>query len=107
MTDEELYGKDGVRFPGFRGTWYRVDREEIDGVVFELYESEIWGDEAAGIIATEDGQLVHPEAWNGLEDLHESLGVDIWVENGKVRVDPELWKLWGLKEDNRPKGGES
>ena len=105
MTDEELYGKDGIRFPGFRGTWYRVDREEIDGVTFELFESEVWGDEAAGIIATEDGKVVHPEAWNGLEDLNEAMdGGDVKIIDCKVWVDPELWALWGMKEADRPKG---
>ena len=84
---EELYSKGKIRFPGLRGTWYRVDREVIQGVMFEAYESEVWGDEAAWVIATEDGQVVIPEAWNGLGDLHE------WLDNGDVVIhhDGTVW----------------
>lgn len=105
MNSGEMYRKDGIRFPGFRGAWYRFDAETIGGVVFEAYESEVWGDEVSAIIATEDGRVVHPDAWNGLADLHEAIdGGDVNVENGKVWVDPELWALWGMNEADRPNG---
>lgn len=105
MNSGEMCKKDGIRFPGFRGTWYRFDSETIGGVTFEAYESEVWGDEVSDIIATEDGHVVHPDAWNGLADLHEAIdGGDVKVENGKVWVDPELWALWGMNEADRPKG---
>ena len=105
--NEETYKKDGIRFPGFRGTWYRVNSVVIGEVTFELFESEIWGDDAAGIIATEDGRVVCPEAWNGFGDLDEAIdNGDVTVSDGKVWVDPELWALWGMKEELRPKGVE-
>lgn len=105
MNSGEMCKKDGIRFPGFRGAWYRFDAETIGGVVFEAYESEVWGDEAAGIIATEDGKVVYPETWNGFLELEEAMdGDDIKIINGKVWVDPDLWALWGMNEADRPNG---
>ncbi len=42
---------DAQKFKGRRGTWYMIDMDYIHGSRYYLYESEIWGDDAAPMAA--------------------------------------------------------
>lgn len=75
---------DHIRVAGHVGTWYVIDEGRFvwiedtpSGGVKEthahlfLLEHERYGDEAAGVIVDEDGNLVLEDVWNGFDDLEE------------------------------------
>jgi len=76
---------DHIRVAGHVGTWYVIDEghfvwiedtpsggvKEIHAHLF-LLEHERYGDEAAGVIVDEDGNLVLEDVWNGFDDLEEA-----------------------------------
>lgn len=44
---------ENIKIKGHTGTWYEIDRRTLYGKTFYLMESEIYGDEAPGIIIDE------------------------------------------------------
>lgn len=75
---------DHIEVEGHIGTWYVINEgifeltpdtergpETIRARLF-LLEHEEYGDEAAGVIVTEDGKLVLDDVWNGFDDLEDA-----------------------------------
>lgn len=73
---------DHIRIAGHVGTWYIIDEgdfaltpDSIDGNPITIWahlfllEHEEYGDEAAHLIVTEDGEVALDDAWNGFDDL--------------------------------------
>ena len=58
---------DCIRVTGHRGTWYVIDRQEIEGKLLFLVESEVWGDEVPCLILDVAGELVLEDVYNGLQ----------------------------------------
>lgn len=61
---------DGQRFKGRRGTWYMIDMDYVHGSRYYLYESEIWGDEAAALVVNAEGRVMC-ETFDGLHTAVE------------------------------------
>ncbi|MEO2202255.1 hypothetical protein ABGV42_00680 [Paenibacillus pabuli] len=59
----------GIAINGHVGTWYVIDRSNYRGVKVFLLESEVYGEDAAHIIVTADGQIVAEDVYNGFLDL--------------------------------------
>ena len=55
------------------GTWYPIDRAEIDGKTYFLLEHEEYGDEAANIIVDEKGILYAQDVYDGFSEEIEDL----------------------------------
>ena len=62
---------DEIIVDGYKGTWYVIDSQIIDGKNYFLLESENYGDEAAGIIIDENRNVIMDDVWNGFLDYHE------------------------------------
>ena len=78
--------KSGTIFQGHKGTWYKIEEANFRGRFYELWESEIYGDEANHLI-TEDGELIIEDSFSGLAvDLGDYLDVD-YEEIARVVVD--------------------
>lgn len=60
--------QDNVKLTGLKGTWYSVGEKFINGELFTIWESEIWGDEAPHSITNEKGLVVFTEEHNWFED---------------------------------------
>ena len=52
---------------GHEGTWHTVDEREYAGEKFFLMEHDEYGSDVAGIIVSEQGQLVAEDLWNGYD----------------------------------------
>lgn len=50
--------KEGQRFKGHIGTWYLIDSAYVQGQKWFMYESEIYGDEAAHIVINRRGDVM-------------------------------------------------
>lgn len=59
----------GITIDGHVGTWYVIDRSTYKGVKVFLLESEVYGEDAAHIIVTAEGQIVAEDVYNGFSDL--------------------------------------
>ena len=67
--------KENIKIEGYRGTWYIVGEEVIQGVkVYEL-ESEVWGDEAAHLIVNEAMEVLLDEVYNSFDDYKYHLDI--------------------------------
>ena len=64
---------DEVRFKGYKGRWYVIDKTTWRGKRYYLFESTIWGDEAPAIITDETGKVLLDDVYNGFDDLKEAL----------------------------------
>lgn len=63
----------GIVVAGYIGTWYVIDSAEFNGKKVFLLESEIFGDEAAGIIVDDKRRVIAENVWNGLKYELEQL----------------------------------
>lgn len=62
---------EGIKIPGYKGTWYVIDHSYYSGRPCFLLESEVWGDEAAGIIVDIYGNVILDDVYNGFSDLDD------------------------------------
>lgn len=69
-----------IQVDGHEGTWYAIDSETINGVDYFLLEHEKYGDEAAGVIVNDKGQVVCEDIWNGFDEMAEVLPECMTVE---------------------------
>lgn len=60
--------KDGMRFEGYRGSWYQIDERIIAGDRIILWESEQYGDEIPHMISDSRGNILLSEAYE-LSDI--------------------------------------
>lgn len=66
-----MNGKDGIKIPGYIGTWYVIDESVWNGRKVFLLEHEEYGDETEHLIVDDDMDLVLDDVWNGFSDLEE------------------------------------
>lgn len=59
---------DKLSVEGHFGTWHTIDSADFYGRKIFLMEHDFYGDDAAGIAVTEDGELVAEDLWNGLDE---------------------------------------
>lgn len=64
---------DAQKFKGRRGTWYMIDMDYIHGSRYYLYESEIWGDDAAHLVINDEGRVM----CETFDDLHTAVEEDL------------------------------
>ena len=64
---------EGIIIEGHIGSWYVIDAENVDGARLYLLEHETYGDEAAGLIVDENGNIILEDVWNGFDDLWENI----------------------------------
>lgn len=57
----------GYEAEGHNGTWHTVDKKEYAGEKFFLMEHDEFGSDVAGIIVSEQGQLIAEDLWNGYD----------------------------------------
>ena len=73
----KLNKADGIRIPGYRGTFYIVESAYYgkpwdppeEWKKAHLLESEVWGDMANGLIVDDYCKVLCDDVWNGWEDL--------------------------------------
>lgn len=63
--------KENITIKGHVGTWYVIDEDIYSGNKYYLLESEIYGEDAAGIITDADFNIILEDVYNGFEDLQE------------------------------------
>jgi hypothetical protein len=73
----------GIEIAGHEGTWYIIDEgdfqitPDVDGkpetltAHLFLLESELYGEDAAGLIVNDEKQIVMEDVWNGFDDLED------------------------------------
>ena len=78
------WNSDGIEIAGHEGTWYVIDEgdfqitPDVDGkpetltAHLFLLESELYGEDAAGLIVTDEKQIVMEDVWNGFDDLEDA-----------------------------------
>lgn len=49
------YGLENIKIPGYRGTWYEIDKKEVNGKTYYLLEHEYYGDETAHLFVEKVG----------------------------------------------------
>ena len=49
------YGLENIKIPGYRGTWYEIDKKEVKGKTYYLLEHEYYGDETAHLFVEKVG----------------------------------------------------
>lgn len=59
---------DHIAVEGHVGTWYVVDKTEVNDEKFFLLEHEEYGDEAACVAVNEHGKLVAEDLWNSFDE---------------------------------------
>lgn len=64
---------DRIIVKGHVGTWYTIETQITDGILYLLLEHEAYGDETACVIIDIDGNLILEDVWNGFDDLDEYL----------------------------------
>lgn len=74
MAKKEL---ENIKIKGHTGTWYEIDRRTLYGKTFYLMESEIYGDEAPGIIIDEAHEPVIEDVFDGFD--HETVSTLDWT----------------------------
>ena len=77
---------------GHAGTWHTVDEREYAGEKFFLMEHDEYGSDVAGIIVSEQGQLVAEDLWNGY-DAGALEAISEYLQEKGISVDglmPEL-----------------
>lgn len=74
MAKKEL---ENIKIKGHTGTWYEIDRRTLYGKTFYLMESEIYGDEAPGIIIDEAHEPVIEDVFDGFD--HETVSTLDWI----------------------------
>ena len=57
----------GYEAEGHNGTWHTVAEKEYAGEKFFLMEHDEFGSDVAGIVVSENGQLVAEDLWNGFD----------------------------------------
>lgn len=74
----------GIEIAGHEGTWYIIDEgdfqitPDVDGkpetltAHLFLLESELYGEDAAGLIVNDEKQIVMEDVWNGFDDLEDA-----------------------------------
>lgn len=77
------WNSDGIEIAGHEGTWYVIDEgdfqitPDVDGkpetltAHLFLLESELYGEDAAGLIVNDEKQIVMEDVWNGFDDLED------------------------------------
>ena len=70
-----------IKIEGHIGTWYAIDSTQMEGKDYFLLEHEDYGDEAACLIVTQQGEVVLDDVWNGFGDLEEHFAATITPEN--------------------------
>lgn len=107
---EEPKPKDNIRIEGYRGSWYVIDKRNMDiirdGKIKKsdcyLLEHEEYGDEATPLIVDKDLNVLHDSAFDGFDDLEydiESEAYDLGLElkkEEKPKEDP--FKDWTDQE---------
>jgi hypothetical protein len=68
---------ENIKIKGHTGTWYEIDRRTLYGKTFYLMESEIYGDEAPGIIIDEAHEPVIEDVFDGFD--HETVSTLDWT----------------------------
>lgn len=75
---------DNIKIDGHEGTWYIIDEgdfqitPDVDGkpetltAHLFLLESELYGEDAAGLIVNDEKQIVMEDVWNGFDDLEDA-----------------------------------
>ena len=78
------WNSDGIEIAGHKGTWYVIDEgdfqitPDVDGkpetltAHLFLLESELYGEDAAGLIVNDEKQIVMEDVWNGFDDLEDA-----------------------------------
>ena len=78
------WNSDGIEIAGHEGTWYVIDEgdfqitPDVDGkpetltAHLFLLESELYGEDAAGLIVNDEKQIVMEDVWNGFDDLEDA-----------------------------------
>ena len=70
-----------IKVEGHIGAWYAIDSTQMEGKDYFLLEHEDYGDEAACLIVTPQGEVVLDDVWNGFGDLEEHFATTITSEN--------------------------
>ena len=83
-----------VEIDGYEGTWYEIDKLEVNGKMYYLLESEIWGDEANGLVITKDQTEVYPTH----DDIETTL-IDLNILNEALKENTD----YRLAAPNRAK----
>ena len=63
-------GLKNIKIPGYRGTWYEIDKKEANGNTYYLLEHEYYGDETAHLFVKE------VSAFKVLDDESYDLSID-------------------------------
>ena len=64
--------KDGIKVFGYTGTWHVIDEAEYaGGKKLYLLEHNTYGEETAGVIIDDAGNIVMDGVWNGFRDYEE------------------------------------
>lgn len=72
-SDKNQWDIYGIIVEGHVGTWYVIDTQITDGVLYLLLEHEWYGDEAPCVIIDIDGNVILEDVYNGFDDLDEYL----------------------------------
>lgn len=70
--------QEGIKVKGHIGTWYVVDTHIFRGEYCYELEHEEYGSDAAHIIISADGTVLHDDVWNGYLDLEEKYSKEIY-----------------------------
>lgn len=65
------YGLENIKIPGYRGTWYEIDKEVVKGKTYMLLEHEEYGDEAAHLFVEKVGS-----SFKVLDDESYDMSID-------------------------------
>ena len=88
---------------GHEGTWHTVDEREYAGEKFFLMEHDEYGSDVAGIIVSEQGQLVAEDLWNGY-DAGALEAISEYLQEKEISVEEvqEEQMQWIQLEKNCP-----
>ena len=69
----EINKREGIKVPGYKGTWYVIDETVRDGQTLYLLEHETYGDTKASVIVDSDFEVILEDVWNGFVDYDEAM----------------------------------
>lgn len=67
---------DGIQLDCYSDSWYVIDTQITNHVLYLLLENEVYGDECSHIIIDHLGNVILDEVWNGFDDLNDLLETD-------------------------------
>ena len=98
--EDSYYGLENIKIPGYRGTWYEIDKKEVNGKTYYLLEHEYYGDETAHLFVEKVGstfKVLDDESYDmSIDELIRDFALNSFNDSRKGRGERYTYKGYNI-----------